>query len=204
MLIEAGEAYYREAESKVFLLPWSKLTRETLHMEGAAAIVTLDKGAIKEAFSQSAHGVQADPGRKVEFAADTLMLTFGEDMIVKEIKGQQNGKLISTANAMRTTVTGDVIDLEFDPAQKESTLTHALAMKQAVAEAVPLPRPGELLGDTRILHSEVIHLNMRPGGREIDTVETDGAGTVDFLPNRTGPAQAFRQRRPYLDGVRPG
>ena len=83
---------------------------------------------------------------------------------------------------MRTTVTGDVIDLQFDPATKESTLTHALALKQAVAEAVPLPRPGELLGDTRILRSEVIHLYMRPGGREIDKVETDGLGTVDFLP----------------------
>ena len=27
---------------------------------------------------------------------------------------------------------------------------------------------------------------MRPGGKDIDTVETDGAGTVDFLPNRPG------------------
>ena len=107
-------------------------------------------------------------------------------MTIREIKGQQNGKLVSTANAMRTTVTGDVIDLQFDPATKESTLTHAVAMKQAVAEAHPLPRPGELLADTRVLRSEVIHLNMRPGGRDIDTVETDGAGTVDFLPNREG------------------
>ena len=39
MLIEAGEAYYRETESKVFLLPWSKLTRDTLHMEAAAVTV---------------------------------------------------------------------------------------------------------------------------------------------------------------------
>jgi lipopolysaccharide export system protein LptA len=155
-------------------------------MEGAAAIVTLDKGVIKEVFSQSAHGVEDNPGRKVEFGAETLMLTFGQNMIIQEIKGQQNGKLVSTANAMRTTVTGDVIDLQFDPTKKDSTLTRALAMKQAVAEAVPLPRPGELLGDTRILRSEVIHLNMRPGGREIDTVETDGAGTADFLPNRAG------------------
>jgi lipopolysaccharide export system protein LptA len=191
MLIQAGEAYYREAESKVFLLPWSKLTRETLHMEGAAAIVTLDKGAIKDVFSQSAHGVEDNPGRKVEFGAETLMMTFGPDMIIQEIKGQKNGKLVSTANAMRTTVTGDVIDLQFDPTRKESTLTHALAMKQAVAEAVPLPRPGELLGDTRVLHSEVIHLNMRPGGRDIDTVETDGPGTVDFLPNRAGQPKRY-------------
>ena len=126
------------------------------------------------------------PAARSSSQPKTLMLTFGEDMIIQEIKGQQNGRLVSTANALRTTVTGDVIDLQFDPAKKDSTLTHALAMKQAVAEAVPLQRPGELLGDTRILRSEVIHLNMRPDGRDIDTVETDGPGTADFLPNRAG------------------
>jgi len=199
MLIEAGEAYYREAESKVFLLPWSKLTRDTLHMEGAAAIVTLDKGEIKEALSQSAHGVEVDPGRKLEFAAEALLLSFGPDMTIREIKGQQNGKLVSTADTMRTTITGDVIDLQFDPATKESTLTHAVAMKQAVVEAVPLPRPGELLGDTRTLRSEVVRLYMRPGGREIDKVETDGPGTVDFLPNRAGqPKRSVKGDRIWL------
>ena len=34
MHIEAGEAYYLEKESKVVLMPWSKLTRDTLHIEG--------------------------------------------------------------------------------------------------------------------------------------------------------------------------
>jgi lipopolysaccharide export system protein LptA len=191
MLIEAGEAYYREAESKVFLLPWSKLTRDSLRMEGQAALVTLDRGVIKEALALAAHGVEEDPGRKVEFAADTLLLRFGDGMTIQEIKGQQNGKLVSTADAMRTTVTGDLIDLQFDPAARDSILTHALAMTKAVAEAHPLPRPGEPMADTRVLRSEVIHLNMRLGGREIDTVETDGAGTVDFLPNRVGQPKRF-------------
>ncbi|MEO8052358.1 MAG: LptA/OstA family protein [Acidobacteriota bacterium] len=193
MLIEAGEAYYREMESKVFLLPWSKLTRDTLHMEGASSVISLDDGVIKQAVSEAAHGVQEDPGRKVEFAADSLVLTFGDDMAIQEIKGQHNGKLISSAATMRTTVTGEIIDLQFDPAARESTLTHALAMQKAVAEAQPLPQTGELLADTRVLRSEVIHLNMRPGGKDIDTVETDGAGTVDFLPNRPGQPKRFLQ-----------
>jgi lipopolysaccharide export system protein LptA len=193
MLIEAGEAYYREMESKVFLLPWSKLTRDTLHMEGTSSVISLDKGVIKEAVAEAAHGVQDDPGRKVEFAADSLVLTFGDDMAIQEVKGQHHGKLISTAATMRTTVTGDIIDLQFDPAAHESTLTHALAMQKAVAEAQPLPQPGELLADTRVLRSEVIHLNMRPGGKEIDTVLTDGAGTVDFLPNRPEQPKRFMQ-----------
>ncbi len=193
MLIEAGEAYYREMESKVFLLPWSKLTRDTLHMEGTSSVISLDKGVIKEAQTEAAHGVQDDPGRKVEFAADSLLMTFGDGMAIQEIKGQHNGKLVSTAETMRTTVTGEMIDLQFDPTARESTLTHAVAMQKAVAEAQPLPQPGALLAETRVLRSEVIHLNMRPGGRDIDTVETDGAGTVDFLPNRPEQPKRFMQ-----------
>ena len=41
-------------------------------MEGAAALVTLDKGVIKEALSQSAHGIEVDPGRKLEFLTQEM------------------------------------------------------------------------------------------------------------------------------------
>jgi lipopolysaccharide export system protein LptA len=186
MHIEAGEAYYREAESNVTLLPWSKLTRDTLRMEGGASLVKLEKGVIKEADSQAAHGVQEQPGRKVEFGADHLIMRFGDRMIVTTIKGEGNGKLVSTANATQTTITGDKLDLDFDPMAKESTLLRAVATGKSIAEAQPLPRAGVPLQDTRILRSEVVRLTMRPGGRDIDKVITDGAGTVDFLPNRTG------------------
>src|SRR5258708_28750864 len=94
---------------------------------------------------------------------------------------------------MRTTVTAASRDREFDAGGEETTRNDALAMQKAVAEAQPLPRPGELLPETRALRSEVIHLNMRPGGKDIDTVETDGAGTVDFLPNRPGQPKRFMQ-----------
>ena len=70
MLIEAGEAYYREVESKVFLLPWSKLTRDTLHMEGRFPEATTDALARRghivdrwEAWNEMAghaHGITID------------------------------------------------------------------------------------------------------------------------------------------------
>lgn len=191
MRIESGEAYYREAESKVTLLPWSKLTRGALRMEGGASVVSLDKGVIRQAESQSAHGVQNDPGRRVEFAGDHLTILFADDMVVSNIKGDGNGKLVSTASADRTTVTGDRILLEFDTVSKESILKHATASGKSVAESSPLPRPGQVLPETRILRGEVIDLAMRPGGRDIDKVSTPGAGTVDFLPNHAGQAKRF-------------
>jgi lipopolysaccharide export system protein LptA len=191
MRIEAGEAYYREAESKVTLLPWSKLTRDTLHMEAGTSVVSLDKGVIRQADAQAARGVQNDPGRRVEFAAEHLLISFGDDMVVSNIKGERNGKLVSTASAVRTTVTGDNILMEFDDDARESILKHAVASGKGVAESRPLPRAGEALAETKVLRSDVIHLTMRPGGRDIDKVNTDGAGTVDFLPNGAGQPKRF-------------
>ena len=78
------------------------------------------------------------------------------------------------------------MELGFEASGKESTLSTAIAMGKSVAENVPIAKPGTQPGDTRILHSEVIHLKMRSGGQEIETVETDGAATMDFLPNRPG------------------
>jgi lipopolysaccharide export system protein LptA len=185
MHIESGEAYYKERESKVFLLPWSKLKRDTLSMEAGMSIVTLEDGEIRLAEAVAGHGVKDDPDRKVEFGADRLTLHFAERMQVNKIEGDRNGRLVSTAQTMRTTLTGDRVDLDFDPAAN-SALQTAVATGSGVAEAVPLPKPGTELAETRILKSDTIRLKMKPGGREIDNVETAGPGTLDFLPNRPG------------------
>lgn len=186
MHVEAGEAFYKERESKVYLQPWAKLTRATLQMEAGASVVTLDQDEIRLAEVQAGHGMQEQPGRKVEFAADQLTLNFADGMQVTKIVGERNGRLVSTANTTRTTVTGDRLDLDFEPGEKQSTLVNAVASGSSRAEAEPLPRPGEELPETRVLRSDTIHLKMRSGGQEIDNVETAGPGTLEFLPNRPG------------------
>jgi lipopolysaccharide export system protein LptA len=190
MHIEAGEALYREGDAKVTLTPWSKLTRDTLHIDAGASVVTLENGAVKLAEVQSGRGLQDNPGRKVEFAADALTLNFGDAMVVRTIEGRQNAQLISTAATARTTVTADRLDLAFTAQERESILSSAVATGNSTAEAAPIPAPGAEPPETRVLKSQVIRLNMRPGGQEIDRVETDGPGTLDFLPNR--PTQAKR------------
>jgi len=186
MHIESGEAFYREKDSKIILIPWSKLTRDTLRLEGKMSVVTLDQGEVRLAEIQEGHGTKEDPGRKVEFGSDQMTMDFADGMLVTKIAGERNAHLISTTDAARTTVTGEKMDLGFEASGKESTLSTAVASGKSVAENVPLAKPGTQPGDTRILHSEVIHLKMRSGGQEIDSVETDGAATMDFLPNRPG------------------
>ncbi len=191
MHAEAGEAVYRERDSTVTLFPWSKLTRDTLHMEGGPAVMLLENGEIRHADIQAGRGVQDDPDRKVEFGADQLTIEFASGMVVSKIAGDRNARLVSTASGTETTVTAGHLDLGFEAAGKESLLTTALAAGKSVAQAQPLPKPGSDLPDTRILRSEILRLKMRAGGKEIDGVETDGPGTLDFLPNRAGQPKRF-------------
>jgi lipopolysaccharide export system protein LptA len=105
---------------------------------------------------------------------------------VRQIEGDRNARLVSTSATARTTVTSNHLDLEFAMNGAESTLENATATGNSVAESVPLPRPGTPPADTRVLRSDKLLLIMRPGGKEMDHAETEGPGTLDFLPNRPG------------------
>jgi lipopolysaccharide export system protein LptA len=183
MHIEAAEAYYLERESKVVLMRWSKLAREDLKMDAGMSTVLMEHNEIKRVDSQSGRGVQDKDGRTVEFAADHLGLDFGDHMTIQHIEGTDHAKLISTSPSGRTTATGNRLDLAFDVASGESSLTGAVTSGDSVAESVPAAAPGSS-AETRILRSETIRMKMQPDGKEIASAETDGAATLDFLPTR--------------------
>lgn len=183
MHVEADQAVYTERDSKVVLFPASRFTRDTLRMEGGRSDVQLDKGAIRSAKVQMARGIHDDPGRKVEYAADEMNLNFDDGMVIRTIDGHDHAQLISTSDTGRTTVNSDRLDMDFETSAKESTLKTAIATGKSVVQATPLPRAGTQPAETRVLRSDVVRLAMRPGGKEIDRVETDGPGELDFLPN---------------------
>jgi len=185
MHIESGQALYLENQSKVVLTPWAKLSRGGLRMEGGPTDVLLDNGSIARADTGAARGTQEGPGRKVEFGAKYLHILFDEHMSVNYILAEPEATLVSTASTARTTVTTDRLDLNF-AAGKESVLTGATATGKSVVRAEPIARPGALAPDTRVLRSDIVRMTLRPGGDEIDRVETDGPGTMEFLPNRPG------------------
>jgi lipopolysaccharide export system protein LptA len=205
MHIEAQEAVYQERESKVTLFGRSQLTRENLRLEGALATIILDKGDIQHADINQAQGMQDDEGRKVDFAADWMSLHFtdphkgDQGMLIRHIDGEQHARLVSTSDKGRTTMTGDHLELDFQTMDKQSVLEKALVTGHSVAESVPAaapPAPGgsstppqgasgnSSTPETRILRSDTIRLKMRAGGKEIESAETDGPGTLDFLPNQ--------------------
>jgi lipopolysaccharide export system protein LptA len=196
MKVEAGEMTYRERDSIVLLSPWSRLKRGDMVLEGGRGIVTLEEGSIRRVEASAARGTHRRPGRQVEYAAEHLIMYFSGAGEVEKITGEGNARLTSVSAPSRTSVTADRVDMEFEIVSGESQLRKVLAMGHSTVEARPLPSRGGAAPQTRILRSEVIQLKMRPGGREIESVETHTPGSVEFLPNRPG------QRRRRLDGER--
>jgi len=186
MKVEAGNAVYKELESKVYLAPWSKLTRETLTMSGAASVVTLANDRIQLVEAQSAKGIDDQPSRRLEFAADHLAMNFDENGQVNHIEGNDHGHLTSTAQSGVTNVNADRVDLVLADTNKNSVLQTATAMGHSVVESIPAAPKGGQAPERRILRSDIVTTHMRANGQEIDSVDSATPSTVEFIPVRAG------------------
>jgi len=192
--VETNDLVYKELEQKIYLTPWSKMQRQTLTIQAQSSVVTLDDGRLHQIDSVNAAGVDNRNGRLVNYSAVNMTALFNDDGAMQEIVGLGNARLSSAQPGAKTTVTGDRADLIFDVttdivANKEvsdSTLHAVTADGHAVAESQPLPIPGVLQADTRLLRSEHIVLNMRPGGQEVQEINAPSKASLEFKPNRPG------------------
>ena len=185
MRVAAGELAYKEQEAKIYLKPWSRLTRDTLTLNAGAAVVTLKDGEIDLVEAENAAGEDKQPKRVLEYAAEHLVMRFADKNAINRIEGERNARLVTTSDSGRTVVTAQHVDMDFETPNGESVLKKALARGGTTVESVP-PKTA-----ARIMRSEIVELAMRPGGEEIDTVVTQTPGEIEFLPK--APTERYRK-----------
>jgi lipopolysaccharide export system protein LptA len=184
MKIETAQLNYKERDGKVYLTPWSKLTRDTLMLNAGPATVTLQKGNLKLVETTQAKGVDMRPGRNLEYAANQLTVEFNDYNQIQKMTGIDQARVVSNGDTSQTTITSDRVVMDFETTDSDSLLQTAVAQGHSIMESKPVIKPGVDPADTRILKSDVIHTKMRPSGQEIEAVETDGPGVIEFIPNR--------------------
>ncbi|MFL6351762.1 MAG: LptA/OstA family protein [Bryobacteraceae bacterium] len=198
MHIEAGELLYNEAQQKIYLAPWSKLQRQTTKIQAKNSVVTLVDGVLNHIDSDYPVGTDDRNERHVEYSAEKMTALFDENGVMVNIVGEKNARIVSSEPGSRTTVTGNHADLRFTVDSKQvngevqdnSVLHLVLADGHAQAESLPLPQPGVQLAQTRILRSEHIQLEMKPGGQDIQEIRAPTQAQLEFKPNR--PEQSHR------------
>jgi lipopolysaccharide export system protein LptA len=198
MHIESSDLVYKEAEGKVYLSPWSRMTRESTKIEARNTLILLENRRLHRI--EGDHGVGNDQreDRHTTYSADKMTAMFDEDGVLVQIVGDQNARVEATQPGSRTVLTGERADLQFALAPKErngkstndSELHTVMADGHSVAESTPLPRPGVQLPETRILRSEHIELEMKPGGKDVKEIRTPSTAQLEFKPNR--PEQSHR------------
>ena len=196
MKVESDNLFYNERDHKVFLSPWSKLTRDTLTLNAGPAEVTLDSGSLKHVETTQAHGSDQRPGRNLDYSANQLSLDFNDSNQIQKITGTDQAKLVNSADTTVTTLTGDHVVMDFDTSGDGSLLQDALVSGHGIMESKPVLKPGVDPTDTRVLKSDVIRAKMRSGGQDLESVETDTAAAIEFIPNK--PEQPHR----WMNGER--
>jgi len=196
MKIETAQLSYNEHDAKVFLTPWSKLTRDTMTLNAGPAAVTLSEGNLKLVETTQAHGTDQRPERNLEYSANQLTIDFNDNNQVQKITAVDQAHLVSTAETTATLLNADRVVMDFDTSGSDSLLTSTRAEGHSVMENKPVLKPGVDPSDTRILKSEIIQTKMRPGGRDLESVETESPGSVEFIPNK--PDQPHR----WMNGER--
>src|SRR5581483_576143 len=190
MKIETAQLNYNEKNATVFLIPWSKLTRDTLSMDAGPATVRLENGNLRQVETTQAKGTDQRPGRNLEYAANSLTIDFNDNNQIQKITGVDQARVVSHGDTSQTTVTADRVVMDFETTGSDSILQAAVAQGHGVMESKPVIKAGLDAADTRVLKSDTIHTKMRPGGQDLEAVETDGPGAIEFIPNK--PLQPHR------------
>jgi lipopolysaccharide export system protein LptA len=190
MKVEAGQLSWNEATGNLLLMPWSRLTRDQTVIEAGQSTVILNDKDIDTIDAVNGHGTDKRPGRQIEYSADTIHVKYNDAHAIDQITGTGNAKLIAHGSGSDTTITGNRVDLGFVEHDGENVLSSAKATGSGYLESKPLPDPKGATGDTKILRADVLDLEMKPGGKDLDRVNTQSPGTLEFVPN-----QIARHRR---------
>lgn len=184
MKVEAGQLVWNEMSGVLLLLPWSRMTRDQNITEAAQSTVVLKGHSIDWIDAVQGHGADKQPGKQIEYSADTLHVKYNEDHQIEQLTGTGHAKLISHGTGSDTTMTGNAVDLRFMNDDDKSVLTSATANGNGTLESKPVADSKGETPDTKIIKSESLGLVMKPGGKDLDRVETHSPGTLEFLPNQ--------------------
>jgi lipopolysaccharide export system protein LptA len=193
MKVETEDLVYNEVAATVTLGPWSKMSRNQTVMQAATTIVHLKNEVgpdgqhstrIDNIEAPSAHGVDQQKGRNLEYSADLLRAYYNARGEVEKMEGTGNAHLVTHAKTAETSMGAARINLFFTATADDSVLNSAQARGKATLESKPIAVGKEPLDDTKVIHSDSVDVFMKPDGRDLDHVSTLAPGTMEFLPNQ--------------------
>lgn len=191
----AAHAIYLEAAGLVKLTGPTRMERNNLILNAGDATIEMLLGNIHRVEAVTVSGTDTYPQRKLAFGGDRAELLYRDDGTLRELISHSGSRLDSETPTGRNRVRSVRMHLHFLDGAPDATLEKALAQGQAKLESVPLGEAARRQ-PRRTLESDIVELRMRPGGEEMEQVQTHAPGTVTFFP------ATVEQRQRVLRGDR--
>jgi lipopolysaccharide export system protein LptA len=184
MKIRAGELYYFENEQRVDLKSGASLDQGRRRLEASEASVFLENGLIRKIVAMEARGSNPEDSRLVVFETPQMEAVYSAQQTLEQVTGTGRSSMKSETGSTHITASGNRIELAYyTPAgSSESLLREMYIRNSAVLEALPGPASKMAAPESRTVVSEVLHLQMKDGGEEIELVETLSRGRVELHP----------------------
>lgn len=192
--IRAAHAIYREVYSKVELTGPTRMERQNLAMDAGNATIELKDGAIHRVEARDVSGVDRYPNRELAFGAQFAEMKYRDDGTLAEIYGDGNSRLDTLTPSSRNEVRSTRMNLYFREGAEDPELEKSFAHGGATVRSVPLGKSAATVPQ-RVLVADVVEMQMRPGGPEVERLLTHAPGTLTFLPANAGQ----RERKLFAD-----
>ena len=196
--ISARELHYHEVAQRIDLIGNVSLREGAREARAEQANVYLDQGEVRRIEMTQSSGRERLTGRTVGFEAGAATLWYGPRQRLEKVVGQRKARLSSVTESSSLTAWGERLELVYThlPDREESVLREADVRERAGIETASDPSDDPTVhvidlaaadsrpaGPRRRVLSEWIHLTMRPGGKEVDRVETLAPGTLELIPD---------------------
>ncbi len=192
--VRAAHAIYREVYSKVELTGPTRMERQNLAMDAGDATIELKDGAIHRVEAREVSGVDRYPKRELAFGAQFAEMKYRDDGTLAEIYGDGNSRLDTLTPSSRNEVRSTRMNLYFREGAEDPELEKSFAHGGATLRSVPLGKSAATVPQ-RVLVADVVEMQMRPGGSEVERLLTHAPGTLTFLPANAGQ----RERKLFAD-----
>ena len=195
--VRAGEIYYHEQAGRIDLRQRARVERGAQWLECDQGAVWLYEGAVRRIEASGAVGGERLEGREVRFATPRFEAYYSEKQVLERLHGYGATTFTSTNELQTLAVDGERMTLFYRSSEDgEDSELERVDVRRASRVRVE-PRGAGL---RRTIVSDALELRMRPGGREIERVETHEPGRIELIPVGTaGGRRTLAARRLRVD-----
>lgn len=181
-VIQAGSLLYTEDGARIELAGHARIEQGAGWLECDSGEVLMSNGRVSRVDGVNARGGESAADRRTEFSASRLEAEFASDGELARSRGSGGARFASIEAGQRIEVKADSVNLHYEAEVESSSSVSSSRLRRVdargAAQASLHPSDGRMVST---IESESMLLVLRPGGEQIERIETPGRGTLHQL-----------------------